>query len=47
MLANILYSYRGMGLSVGTMIAGWDETVIHVNLVDGFCSDVPIVTYFG
>ncbi|CAH1434055.1 unnamed protein product [Lactuca virosa] len=25
MLANILYSYRGMGLSVGTMIAGWDE----------------------
>ncbi|KAF6161433.1 hypothetical protein GIB67_009312 [Kingdonia uniflora] len=26
MLANILYSYRGMGLSVGTMIAGWDET---------------------
>ncbi|CAK9176588.1 unnamed protein product [Ilex paraguariensis] len=22
---NILYSYRGMGLSVGTMIAGWDE----------------------
>ncbi|GAY44073.1 hypothetical protein CUMW_079450 [Citrus unshiu] len=27
LLANILYSYRGMGLSVGTMIAGWDETV--------------------
>lgn len=27
MLANILYSYRGMGLSVGTMIAGWDEKV--------------------
>ncbi|RZC74666.1 hypothetical protein C5167_050147 [Papaver somniferum] len=25
LLANILYSYRGMGLSVGTMIAGWDE----------------------
>jgi 20S proteasome subunit beta 5 len=25
MLANILYSYRGMGLSIGTMIAGWDE----------------------
>ncbi|URD73800.1 hypothetical protein MUK42_20055 [Musa troglodytarum] len=21
------YSYRGMGLSVGTMIAGWDEMV--------------------
>eukprot|EP00249_Psilotum_nudum_P006784 c20056_g1_i1 orf=375-1202(-) len=26
LLANTLYSYRGMGLSVGTMIAGWDET---------------------
>lgn len=25
LLANILFSYRGMGLSVGTMIAGWDE----------------------
>lgn len=28
LLANILYSYRGMGLSVGTMIAGWDEKVM-------------------
>ncbi|EEF47497.1 proteasome subunit beta type 5,8, putative [Ricinus communis] len=26
LLANILYNYRGMGLSVGTMVAGWDET---------------------
>lgn len=25
LLANTLYSYRGMGLSCGTMIAGWDE----------------------
>ena len=25
-LGNILYQYRGRGLSVGTMIAGWDET---------------------
>lgn len=24
-LANIMYQYRGMGLSMGTMIAGWDE----------------------
>lgn len=31
LLANILYSYRGMGLSVGTMIAGWDETVMTWN----------------
>jgi len=26
LLANTVYSYRGMGLSMGTMIAGWDET---------------------
>ncbi|GJP43974.1 hypothetical protein CLOM_g10269 [Closterium sp. NIES-68] len=26
LLANTLFSYRGMGLSIGTMIAGWDET---------------------
>lgn len=27
LLANTLYGYRGMGLSMGTMVAGWDETV--------------------
>lgn len=32
LLANILYSYRGMGLSIGTMIAGWDEKV-HILLL--------------
>ena len=24
LLANTMYSYRGMGLSMGTMVAGWD-----------------------
>jgi len=24
-LANVVYSYKGMGLSMGTMIAGWDK----------------------
>ena len=24
MLANTLYGYKGYGLSVGTMITGWD-----------------------
>jgi 20S proteasome subunit beta 5 len=33
LLANMLYSYRGMGLSVGTMIAGWDETVSTLNFI--------------
>ena len=26
-LANMLYYYKGMGLSVGTMICGWDKKV--------------------
>lgn len=25
LLANIIYGYRGMGLSLGTMICGWDK----------------------
>lgn len=25
LLANIIYGYRGMGLSMGTMICGWDK----------------------
>jgi len=25
-LANIVYGYKGMGLSMGTMITGWDKT---------------------
>ena len=26
-LANMVYSYKGMGLSMGTMVAGWDKKV--------------------
>jgi 20S proteasome subunit beta 5 len=25
-LSNIVYNYKGMGLSMGTMLAGWDKT---------------------
>ena len=25
-LGNIVYGYKGMGLSMGTMVAGWDKT---------------------
>jgi 20S proteasome subunit beta 5 len=39
LLANILYGYRGMGLSVGTMIAGWDKTV-RWRLVACMASDI-------
>lgn len=26
LLANMVYQYKGMGLSMGTMVAGWDKT---------------------
>lgn len=26
LLANVVYQYKGMGLSMGTMITGWDKT---------------------
>merc|ERR1712010_378104 len=34
LLSNILYSYQGQGLSVGTMIAGWDKTGPQLYYVD-------------
>jgi 20S proteasome subunit beta 5 len=34
MLANRLYSYKGYGLSVGTMIAGWDNLGPGLHYVD-------------
>jgi len=34
LLANIVYSYRSYGLSMGTMIAGWDKTGPNLYYVD-------------
>jgi 20S proteasome subunit beta 5 len=34
LLANTLYGYRGYGLSVGTMITGWDKTGPQLYYVD-------------
>jgi len=34
LLANIVYSYKGYGLSMGTMITGWDKTGAHLYYVD-------------
>eukprot|EP00274_Cyanoptyche_gloeocystis_P001439 CAMPEP_0196657052 /NCGR_PEP_ID=MMETSP1086-20130531/21477_1 /TAXON_ID=77921 /ORGANISM="Cyanoptyche gloeocystis , Strain SAG4.97" /LENGTH=270 /DNA_ID=CAMNT_0041990049 /DNA_START=9 /DNA_END=821 /DNA_ORIENTATION=+ len=34
LLANIVYQYRGMGLSMGTMIAGWDKSGPNLYYVD-------------
>jgi len=33
-LANITYSYKGYGLSMGTMICGWDKKGPHIYYVD-------------
>ncbi|KAH8106813.1 N-terminal nucleophile aminohydrolase [Cristinia sonorae] len=33
-LSNLVYSYKGMGLSMGTMICGWDKTGPQVFYVD-------------
>lgn len=30
LLANIVYDYKGMGLSMGTMICGWDKKVSYM-----------------
>lgn len=34
LLCNIVYQYKGYGLSMGTMIAGWDETGPNLFMVD-------------
>eukprot|EP01127_Copromyxa_protea_P022374 TRINITY_DN798_c0_g1_i1.p1 TRINITY_DN798_c0_g1~~TRINITY_DN798_c0_g1_i1.p1 ORF type:complete len:287 (+),score=51.51 TRINITY_DN798_c0_g1_i1:456-1316(+) len=34
LLANITYAYKGHGLSMGTMITGWDKTGPHLYYVD-------------
>ena len=34
LLANITYGYRNYGLSMGTMITGWDKTGPHLFYVD-------------
>jgi len=34
LLANTVYGYKGMGLSMGTMIMGWDVSGPHLHYVD-------------
>jgi len=33
LLANMVTEYRGMGLSMGTMVCGWDERVRAINIL--------------
>ncbi|KAJ3105256.1 Proteasome subunit beta type-8 [Phlyctochytrium planicorne] len=34
LLSNMVYAYKGMGLSMGTMVTGWDETGPQLYYVD-------------
>ncbi len=34
LLANMVYAYKGMGLSMGTMVTGWDKTGPQLFYVD-------------
>ncbi|KAI8909024.1 LMP X [Gorgonomyces haynaldii] len=34
LLSNMVYAYKGMGLSMGTMVAGWDKTGPQLFYVD-------------
>jgi 20S proteasome subunit beta 5 len=34
LLANMIYPYKGMGLSMGTMVVGWDKTGPNLFFVD-------------
>lgn len=34
LLANMVYTYKGMGLSMGTMVTGWDKTGPNLFYVD-------------
>jgi 20S proteasome subunit beta 5 len=43
LMANMVYNYKGMGLSMGMMIAGWDKRVstIMINKFHGlFCTAI-------
>ncbi|NXY83575.1 PSB5 protein, partial [Alcedo cyanopectus] len=41
LLANMVYQYKGMGLSMGTMIAGWDKRGPGLYYVDSEGTRVP------
>jgi len=40
-MCNVLYGYKGKGLSVGSMVAGYDKTGAKLYLVDNDGSRVP------
>lgn len=42
LLANMVYQYKGMGLSMGTMVCGWDKTGPGMN-GGVFCFVFPVI----
>lgn len=41
LLSNMLYNYKGMGLSLGVMISGWDKKGPGLFYVDNDCNRFP------
>lgn len=46
LLSNMVYAYKGMGLSMGTMITGWDKTVRILGWIVS-CRFLSVLTYRG
>ena len=44
-LSNMVYQYKGMGLSMGTMICGWDKTVSHTYTSNTYSSLLLIFAF--
>lgn len=40
LLSNTMFSYRGMGLSMGTMVAGYDHTGVRVSLAESWSANI-------
>jgi len=50
MLSNTMYNYRGYGLSVGSMVSGWDKTGPHLYYIDSDGTRLeakPTMPYFS
>lgn len=46
-LSNIVYSYKGMGLSMGTMVTGWSEKNVGDAIGDAWVSVTIVVQQQG
>lgn len=44
-LSNMVYDYKGMGLSMGTMITGWDKTVLDLLGISSLNAEFEFVSH--